>query len=92
MSDEPQNLLGTRFEKVLIPIEAQLRLELGAKLVQLFTGLIYRGPGLVNAIAHEVQRRLHERRPAVLAYDVGKPPDVTQADRRSGRGQDEPGF
>ncbi len=28
MRDEPQNLLGTRFEKVLIPIEAQLRLEL----------------------------------------------------------------
>ena len=31
--------------------EAQLRLELGAKLVQLYTGLIYRGPGIVNAIA-----------------------------------------
>jgi len=34
--------------------EAQLRLELGAKLVQLFTGLIYRGPGLVNAIARSL--------------------------------------
>jgi len=33
------------------PEEAQLRMELGAKLVQLYTGLIYRGPGLVNAIA-----------------------------------------
>jgi len=31
--------------------EALLRLELGAKLVQLYTGLIYRGPGLVSAIA-----------------------------------------
>ena len=31
--------------------EAQLRLELGAKLIQLYTGLIYRGPGLVNTIA-----------------------------------------
>jgi dihydroorotate dehydrogenase len=31
--------------------EAQLRLKLGAKLVQLYTGLIYRGPGLVSAIA-----------------------------------------
>ncbi len=30
--------------------EAQLRFELGAKLVQLYTGLIYRGPGLVRAI------------------------------------------
>jgi dihydroorotate dehydrogenase len=33
------------------PEEAQLRLDLGAKLVQLYTGLIYRGPGLVNSIA-----------------------------------------
>jgi dihydroorotate dehydrogenase len=32
------------------PEEAQLRLDLGAKLVQLYTGLIYRGPGLVNSI------------------------------------------
>ena len=32
--------------------EAQLRLELGAKLVQLYSGLIYRGPGLVTSIAN----------------------------------------
>ncbi len=31
--------------------EASLRLELGAKLVQIYTGLIYRGPGLVGEIA-----------------------------------------
>jgi dihydroorotate dehydrogenase len=31
--------------------EARLRLELGAKLVQIYTGLIYRGPGLVGEIA-----------------------------------------
>jgi len=31
--------------------EAQLRIELGAKLVQLYTGLIYRGPRLVRNIA-----------------------------------------
>ena len=31
--------------------EALLRIELGAKLVQIYTGLIYRGPGLVRAIA-----------------------------------------
>ncbi len=30
--------------------EAKLRFELGAKLVQLYTGLIYRGPGLVKTI------------------------------------------
>ena len=33
------------------PDEAKLRLELGASLVQLYTGLIYRGPGLVREIA-----------------------------------------
>ena len=31
--------------------EAALRLEMGAKLVQIYTGLIYRGPGLVGKIA-----------------------------------------
>ena len=31
--------------------EAELRLELGASLVQLYTGLIYRGPGLVRDVA-----------------------------------------
>ena len=30
--------------------EARLRFELGASLIQLYTGLIYRGPGLVNRI------------------------------------------
>ncbi len=34
--------------------EAKLRFELGAKLIQLYTGLIYRGPGLVNAIARSL--------------------------------------
>lgn len=34
--------------------EAKLRFELGAKLVQLYTGLIYRGPGLVNRITRSL--------------------------------------
>ena len=34
--------------------EARLRFELGAKLVQLYTGLIYRGPGLVKTIARSL--------------------------------------
>ena len=34
--------------------EARLRLELGAKLVQLYTGLIYRGPGLVSDIVRSL--------------------------------------
>jgi dihydroorotate dehydrogenase len=34
--------------------EARLRFELGAKLIQLYTGLIYRGPGLVNTIARSL--------------------------------------
>ena len=34
--------------------EARLRFELGASLIQLYTGLIYRGPGLVNRIAESL--------------------------------------
>jgi dihydroorotate dehydrogenase len=34
--------------------EAKLRFELGAKLVQLYTGLIYRGPGLVKTIVQSL--------------------------------------
>jgi dihydroorotate dehydrogenase len=34
--------------------EAKLRFELGAKLIQLYTGLIYRGPGLVKQIARSL--------------------------------------
>ena len=34
--------------------EARLRFELGARLVQLYTGLIYRGPGLVKTIARSL--------------------------------------
>lgn len=37
--------------------EARLRLDLGAKLVQLYTGLIYRGPGLVRNIARALESR-----------------------------------
>jgi dihydroorotate dehydrogenase len=33
------------------PEEARLRFDLGAKLIQLYTGLIYHGPGLVKSIA-----------------------------------------
>lgn len=35
--------------------EARLRFELGAKLIQVYTGLIYRGPGLINTIARSLQ-------------------------------------
>ncbi len=35
--------------------EARLRLDLGAKLIQIYTGLIYRGPGLVNSITKSLQ-------------------------------------
>jgi dihydroorotate dehydrogenase len=34
--------------------EARIRFELGAKLIQIYTGLIYRGPGLVNSIARSL--------------------------------------
>jgi dihydroorotate dehydrogenase len=35
---------------VMSPDDAKQRLALGASLVQVYTGLIYRGPGLVRAI------------------------------------------
>ncbi len=34
------------------PEEAKIRFELGAKLVQIYSGLIYKGPGLVKSIAN----------------------------------------
>ncbi|MDH3448845.1 MAG: dihydroorotate dehydrogenase (quinone), partial [Gammaproteobacteria bacterium] len=34
--------------------EAKMRFELGARLIQLYTGLIYQGPGLVNAISRSL--------------------------------------
>ena len=36
------------------PEEARERFRLGAKLIQLYTGLIYRGPGLVNRITGSI--------------------------------------
>jgi dihydroorotate dehydrogenase len=35
---------------IMAPEDAQRRLNLGASLIQLYTGLIYRGPGLVKKI------------------------------------------
>jgi dihydroorotate dehydrogenase len=39
---------------IMSPGDAKRRLDLGATLVQLYTGLIYRGPGLVKAILAEL--------------------------------------
>jgi dihydroorotate dehydrogenase len=38
------------------PSEARARLEAGASLVQLYTGLVYEGPGLVRRILSELAR------------------------------------
>jgi dihydroorotate dehydrogenase len=35
---------------IMTPEDAKRRLELGATLIQLYTGLIYHGPGLVKKI------------------------------------------
>ena len=35
---------------IMNPEDAKRRLELGATLIQLYTGLIYQGPGLVKKI------------------------------------------
>jgi dihydroorotate dehydrogenase len=39
---------------IMSPTDAKRRLELGATLVQVYTGLIYRGPGLVKEIVREL--------------------------------------
>jgi dihydroorotate dehydrogenase len=39
------------------PEEAQLRLDLGASLVQLYSALIYQGPGLISDICKSIQPR-----------------------------------
>ncbi|ROO59545.1 dihydroorotate oxidase A [Micromonospora sp. Llam0] len=42
---------------ILDPDDAARMFDAGASLVQLYTGFIYRGPGLVRAIARQAQRR-----------------------------------
>jgi dihydroorotate dehydrogenase len=34
--------------------DGQRRLDLGATLIQVYTGLVYRGPGLVNTIVRNL--------------------------------------
>ena len=36
------------------PEEAQLRLDLGAKLVQLYSAIIFKGPGIINKITKSI--------------------------------------
>jgi dihydroorotate dehydrogenase len=36
------------------PEDAKRRLDMGATLVQIYTGLIYRGPGLVKSIINSL--------------------------------------
>jgi dihydroorotate dehydrogenase len=40
---------------IMTPEDAKLRLDMGAALVQVYTGLVYRGPGLVQEIIHSLQ-------------------------------------
>jgi dihydroorotate dehydrogenase len=40
---------------IMNPEDAKRRLDLGAALVQVYTGLVYRGPGLVKEIVRAVQ-------------------------------------
>ncbi len=39
---------------IMNPADAKRRLDMGATLIQIYTGLIYRGPGLVNAIVRSL--------------------------------------
>jgi len=40
---------------IMNPDDAKKRLDMGATLIQIYTGLIYRGPGLVKEILHHIQ-------------------------------------
>jgi dihydroorotate dehydrogenase len=39
---------------IMTPQDAKRRLDMGAALVQVYTGLIYRGPGLVKEILRHI--------------------------------------
>jgi len=39
---------------IMTPEDAKRRLDMGATLIQIYTGLIYHGPGLVNAIVRSL--------------------------------------
>jgi len=40
---------------IMNPEDAKRRLDMGATLVQVYTGLVYRGPGLVKEILRHIQ-------------------------------------
>jgi len=40
---------------IMSPEDAKRRLDMGATLIQIYTGLIYRGPGLVKEIINNLQ-------------------------------------
>jgi dihydroorotate dehydrogenase len=42
---------------IMTPADAQAKLDAGASLVQIYTGLIYHGPGLIKKIINELQIR-----------------------------------
>jgi dihydroorotate dehydrogenase len=44
---------------ILGPGDARVKLEAGADLIQIFTGLVYRGPGLVKSILEDLPHENH---------------------------------
>jgi dihydroorotate dehydrogenase len=54
------------------PQRALAKIEAGASLIQLYTGLIYEGPGLIRAIKEELDRAVAANRCDTLAGLVGR--------------------
>jgi dihydroorotate dehydrogenase len=52
---------------ILAAADARAALQAGASLVQLYTGLVYRGPGLVREILDAIQQREPAATPALQA-------------------------
>jgi len=50
---------------ILAAADAQAALQAGASLVQLYTGLVYRGPGLVREILEALEPREAAANPAL---------------------------
>jgi dihydroorotate dehydrogenase len=57
--------------------EAYAKLRAGASLVQIYTALIYEGPGLLRRIKSELARRLAEDGVTSVAEAVGRAREVS---------------
>jgi dihydroorotate dehydrogenase len=52
--------------------DAWEKITAGASLIQIYTGLVYRGPGIVKEIVHGILQRMEEAGIKELSQAVGK--------------------